>query len=90
MGRGMLRLDVPLMAFTWNFSSIFLMAPPPFGRLMLGSCDVDGRAVRLRLYPCCGFLDPAAALLPVEGKGMFVLVRLFTMSVPVIRSRQVY
>jgi hypothetical protein len=32
--------DVPVMAFTWNFSSIPFIAPPPFGKLIWGICTL--------------------------------------------------
>src|SRR5882757_9809071 len=37
-GRGMLRAPVPLTAFTENFSSMPLIAPPPLGRVTEGAC----------------------------------------------------
>ena len=35
-GIGMLKAAVPLLGLTWNFSSMPLMAPPPFGREIWG------------------------------------------------------
>jgi len=35
-GKGMLKPAVPLAAFTWNLSSMDLIAPPPLGRLIWG------------------------------------------------------
>jgi len=63
-GSGRLKAAVPLAAFTSNFSSMPLMAPPPLGR------EIYGMSMAIDLDPCScerAAAEPEGFDFPDEG-----------------------